>query len=107
LQKFMGGKLDLFVSPLRGPMVTSDQTHPMEAPKIPINTSSEHGVMDVTSDRQAQEHRTARPAVPRSQSKHFRERSQLLLVGADGTTSRRIGSPGRRRDLKPIHGWLD
>jgi len=33
----MGGKLDLLVTPLGSPVLTSDQTHPMDAPEVPID----------------------------------------------------------------------
>jgi hypothetical protein len=37
LQELMGGKLDLFVAPLGGPILTGDQTHPMDAPEVSIH----------------------------------------------------------------------
>jgi hypothetical protein len=37
LQELMGGELDLLVSPLGGPVLTSDQAHPMDTPKVPID----------------------------------------------------------------------
>ena len=37
LQQLMRGKLDLFVSPLRGPIQTSDEAHSMNAPEVSID----------------------------------------------------------------------
>jgi hypothetical protein len=37
LQKLVGGKLDLFVFPLRGVVVTGNRAHPMDAPDVPVH----------------------------------------------------------------------
>jgi hypothetical protein len=37
LQQLMGGEFDLLVSPLGCAVLAGDQTHPMDAPKVPIH----------------------------------------------------------------------
>jgi hypothetical protein len=37
LQELMGGELDLLVSPLGRAVMTSDQSHPVDAPEVPID----------------------------------------------------------------------